>query len=151
SLPAIERNAGPEIGHAHRELIDHAAAEAEADGADTAVALVRRLQPFDRGDEVLDEACAVELPEQLARAILIAGIAAERRQRIGRERDEPTERDAAGNVLDVRIQPAVLVNDDDAGPRLRRAGGRDEIAAKGAGAARRFEVDVTRFDAPIVL
>src|SRR5690606_9061360 len=76
-LSAVERDARGEIGAPHRELVDHAAAEAEADGADAAVARLRALQPLERRDEILDETLAIELGEELPGPILVARIAAE--------------------------------------------------------------------------
>ena len=51
--------------------------------------------------------------DHVAAFVLVAGRAAERRQHIDRERQKAFERDAARDVLDVRIEPAVFVNDDD--------------------------------------
>ena len=87
-----------------------AAAVAEAHDADLARALGPALQDGGGGDEVLAGLGLVELGERLARLVLVAGIAAERRQRIGRERHEVVQREAARDVLDVRIQAAVLVH-----------------------------------------
>ena len=42
------------------------------------------------------------------------GIAAHRRQAVGRERHEVLERETARDVFDVRIESAVLVHDQDA-------------------------------------
>ena len=52
-LAAVERHRRREIGQPHRERVDDAAAEAEADRADLAGAFGTRLQPGVRGDEVL--------------------------------------------------------------------------------------------------
>ncbi len=53
----------------------------------------------------------IELREQLARLVFaFARVAAERRQRVGRHRQEVVERQAPRDVFDVRIEAAVLVD-----------------------------------------
>ena len=105
------------------------AAIAEADRAHPAGALGPRLEPPERGDHVLARLRLVERAEQLARLVLVAGIAAEREQRVGREGDEVLERQAAGDVLDVRVQPAVLVHDEHARQLAVGLGRPNEVAA----------------------
>jgi hypothetical protein len=63
-----------------------------------------------RGDEVLARLGLVELLEQFARLVLVTRVAAEREQRVGREGDEAVQRQPARDVLDVRVQAAVLVH-----------------------------------------
>ena len=87
-----------------RQRVRHRAAVAEADDADAAAALGAGLQEGRGGDEILPRLRLIELLEQLARLVLFAGIAAERCQRIGGERDELVERQPAGDVFDVRVQ-----------------------------------------------
>jgi len=57
----------------------------------------------------------IELADQLARLILVRGGAALGREEVRGERDEALERQTAGDVLDVRIEAAVLVDHDHAG------------------------------------
>ena len=52
------------------------------------------------------------MPNHVARLVLVGGRAAGGRQEIGRERDEAVERQAARDVLDMRIEAAVLVDHD---------------------------------------
>ena len=52
----------------------------------------------------------VELGLHRAPVVVVARIAAERRQAVGREREEALHRRAPRHVLDVRIQAAVLVD-----------------------------------------
>ena len=102
------------------------------------------------GDEVLARLGLIELREHLAGLVFVAGIAAEREQRVRRERDEVVERQAARDVLDVRVQPAVLVDDED---RRQLAGGLGrphEVAAHLAVALRRVVLDVLHLDARVV-
>src|SRR5690606_36055065 len=51
----------------------------------------------------------------------------------------------------MRIQAAVVVNDDHAGQGIRRIRGRDEVAANRPRALRRLDLDVARGDALVVL
>jgi hypothetical protein len=53
--------------------------------------------------------------ERRARLVLVRRRAAEGRKRVGRQRGETFERNAPRHVLDVRVEAAVLVDDDDAG------------------------------------
>ena len=113
-LRAVERHAGGEVGaQPHRELVDDAAAEAEADRAELAGAVRARLQPVRRGDEVLAHLAAVDLPEQRRGLLVVARIAADRGQPVGREGDEVGDRQPPRDVLDVRVEAAVLVHDQD--------------------------------------
>ena len=52
----------------------------------------------------------VELRLQRAAIVVVAGITAERRQAIRRQREKTIHREPARDVLDVRVEPAVLVN-----------------------------------------
>ena len=92
-----------------------AAAVAEAHRADLAGAVRTRAQVVRRGDEVFARLGLIELREPVARLVFVARVAAERRQRIGRERHEVVERQAARDVFDVRVEAAVLVHHEDAG------------------------------------
>src|SRR5437588_323788 len=81
-----------------------------------------RFQESGRGEEVLAGLLLIELGKLLARLVLVAGIAADRRERVGREGEVALEADAPGDVLDVRIEAAVLVHDEDAGELARGLG-----------------------------
>ena len=89
----------------------------------------------------------VEFPPKRARFVVVAGIAAERREAVGRERDVAFDRGAPRDILDIGIQSAVLVDDEHRGPRPlpRRP---HEVAAHRFGVATRRRVrDVLRLDA----
>ncbi len=88
--------------------------DAEAAGAVGPV-----LQPHRRGIQVLAHLHAIDLAEQLATLGVVARVAAHRREAVGRERHEALERDAARDVFDVRVEAAVLVNDEDRGQAVR--------------------------------
>ena len=103
------------------------------------------------GEQVLAALLRIEPGEELHRLLLVAGIAADRRQRIGGERGIAVDGEAAGDVLDVRIEPAVLVDDDDAGPGARAFRRTREIAAHLSRSLRRWIVQVSGVDARIVL
>ena len=111
----------------------------------------RLLSHAAAGDEILADLLLVELGEQLARLVLVARIAAERRQRVGREGHEALERDATSDVLDVRIQPAVLVHHQDAGELAGGRGGPDQVATHLPLAPGRRVLDHAGLEALVVL
>ncbi len=105
------------------------AAVAEADGAKLAGGVGTGAEVVGRGDEVLARLGLVQRREQLARLVLGARIPAKREQRVGRKGHVVVERDAARDVLDVRVQPAVLVHDQHRRQLARRLGRPHEIPA----------------------
>ena len=108
-------------------------------------------QQLRRGNEVLPDLGLVQLAEQFARLVFVTGISAEREQRIRRERHEVVEREPTGDVFDVRIEAAVLVDDQH---RRQLAGGirgTREIAARLAGPLRRIELEVFGLQPLVVL
>jgi hypothetical protein len=76
-----------------------------------------RLQPLRAIEHVLAQLRLVELRLHRAPVVVISRIAAQGRQPIGREREESVHRRAPSHVLDVRIQPAVLVDHQHRRPR----------------------------------
>ena len=60
----------------------------------------------------------IGLGEQVARGFLVGGRATGDRQAIGRDGEVPGERGAARDVLDVLVEAAILVDDEDAGQLL---------------------------------
>ncbi len=66
---------------------------------------------------VAGELLRVEIALQVAAIVVVAWIAANRRQAVRRQRQEAGDRRAARNVFDVRIESAVLVHDQNAGKR----------------------------------
>ena len=88
--------------------------------ADLAVRPFVALQERHRRDGIGDRLRPVERADHLARLVLVLRRAAGRRQEIRRERQKAFERHAPRHVLDVRIEPAVLVHHDD---RRQRPGG----------------------------
>ena len=87
--------------------------------AELAGAVGTGLQPHGRGVEVLGHLRAIDLAEQLAALLVVAGIAADRREAVRRERHEVLEREPPRDVLDVRVEAAVLVDDEDARQLVR--------------------------------
>ena len=117
---AVERRSRRQIRSQQiRQVVGHAAAEAKAGRGDLSAAVRTRLQPPSRSDEILGPLGGIDLAEQLAALEVVARIAAHRRQRIRREGHEILQGKASRHVLGVRIEPAILVDDDDAG-QLRR-------------------------------
>ena len=122
---AIERHAGIEVGQRGRQLVHDAAAPAEADRAQLAVGVGARSQPAAAATKSSRVLRLVQLGEGVARLVFVARIAAQRRQRVGREGHEAVEREAARDVLDVRIEAAVLVDHQ----HRRQPGVRRRLAA----------------------
>ena len=102
------------------------------------------------GDEILARLRLVELAEQRARVVFVARITAQREQRVRRKRDEVFQRQTTRDVFDMRIQAAVLVNDQHHRQRLADLGRFHKIAARGAVTLRRGEFDVLRDQPRIV-
>src|SRR5712671_6398003 len=76
-LNPIEGNAGRHVrAHAHRQLIDDAAAEAEADDAELAGAVGTRFQPHSRGVEIFPHLGAIDLTEKGRALVVVSRIAA---------------------------------------------------------------------------
>ena len=119
-LCAIEGNRRGQIrAHPHRQRVGDAAAEAEADHADLAGAVGPRLQPARRRHEILGHLGASTLPNSCRAFLVVARIAADAGQPVGRERDEIRRAQAPRHILDIRIQAAILVHHQHAGQLSR--------------------------------
>ncbi len=149
---AVEGHGDREIvAKPDRERIGNPAAEAEPDDADLARAVGTGLQPARRRDEVLGHLGAVDLLKRLPTLLVIARIAADAGQSVRREGNEVFGSEAARDILDVRIQAAILVDHQDSrqlSVRLRRP---DQVPADAAIALRRRDGRVFRLDAGVVL
>src|SRR3546814_377575 len=130
------------VRQARGEEVGHGAAPAETHRAEPAVAALDLAQETGGGEEVLAHLVLVELAEQRARRVLVAGVAAEWEQRVGRERNESLQRQSPRDVFDVRIEAAILVRDQYQRQRSAGLGGFDQVAARGAVALGRCELDV---------
>ncbi len=71
--------------------------------ADATAAVRASLEPAGGGDEILGHLGPVERSEQLAALVVIAGVAADRGQGVGREGHEVLQGEAARHVLGVRV------------------------------------------------
>src|ERR1019366_4694794 len=123
-----------------------------------AVAARNAFQVVRGGVKVLARLRLVELGEEIARLILVARVAAERMQRVGREGDEIGRGQPPRDIFDVWVEATVLVDDENDGqvaPRRRGAAGRrrarrpHQIAAPGPVTSRRGETDGFSLDARI--
>lgn len=133
-LASVERDGSDDdLGEADGEGIGHAATEAEADDADLSSAGGMLLEPLGSGDEVFGHLGGVAFRLHLAAFIVVAGVAAEGEEGIGSEGEEAGDGETAGHVFDIGIEPAVFVDDHDAG-LLRGADGFGEVAAHFSGA-----------------
>ena len=118
-LSAVEGHGGGEVGaQAHGQRVDHAAAEAEADDADLAGAIGAAFQPARGGDEIFGHFGPVDLAEQFAALLFVAGIAADAGESVGREGHVAEVRQAAGDIFNIWIQAAVFVDHQNAGQLL---------------------------------
>ena len=144
---AVERHACGEVGaHGGRQEVGGPAAPAEAGGAELAGGERVGLQESRAVQHVGAQLGGIEAGLQRAAVVVVAGIAADREQAVGREGEEAVECCAPRHVLDVGVEAAVLVNHQHRGERAR-ARGLHQIAAHGArGAARRRPGDVARLD-----
>ena len=110
-LPSVIGDAGVELAARDREPVDHQPAEAEADRADLpgrlAVLFEERHARDQRGDRVV----LVHLRMQRARLVLARRRPADQRQQVDRIGEKAFEREAPCHVFQVRVEAAVLVND----------------------------------------
>src|SRR5262249_30897041 len=105
-LASIKRNRGGEIGsHPHRQLVHHTAAKAKPDRAEFTGTFGTRFQPDRCGQKILGQLGAVEPLEQLRAFLVIIRITANRGQPVGRESDEPGDRQPPRDVTDVGLRP----------------------------------------------
>ena len=111
----------------------------------------RAFQPLGGRDEVLRHLWTVDVSECRGALLIVARIAADRGQPVGRKGDEVGDGEAARDVLDVRIEAAVLVNDEHR--RQLAAGVRrpNQIALDRAVAFRRLHRFVPNGDPLVVL
>src|SRR5690606_3991513 len=105
-----------------------------------------RRKELDGGEEVVHQLFGIYAPLELPALVVVSGIAANGRQAVRGESNEPGLGHAPRNVLDVRVEPPVLVDDDDPADRARRTGGANEIAAYLTMPLRRRIVDVFRMN-----
>ena len=84
----------------------------------------RDLRNADRRVKIFHHLLLVEAREKLPRLLLVARVAADGRQRVGCERDVTLHGEPPRDILDVWIEAAILVNDDDARQLARPFAGR---------------------------
>src|SRR5439155_1779339 len=126
----VERRDRRDVGaEPHGQGVRNPAAEAETSRADLPRAVRTHLEPERGRHEVFSHLVAIDLAEELAAGIVVTWIPSDRREPVGRKRDEVGEREPARDVLDMRVQAAILVDDHHA-----RALGR------GSGARRLYEI-----------
>ncbi len=109
------------------------------------------LQKPRRGHPILGQFVPVELRLHLASRVVVAWIAAERGEAVRSERHVSGETGAPRDVLDVRVESAVLVNDHDAGKLTARPRGTGGVGLDLAVAFGGVVLHVFRLQAVIVL
>jgi len=107
-----------------RKLIGGAATEAEPGDRDFSVRERMSFQPLRARDEVLGQLGAIDLAKELAAFVIVVWIAADRRQGVWRERHEVLQSEPPCDVLGMRIESPVLVNDEHGGQFRRCLGAR---------------------------
>jgi hypothetical protein len=110
-----------------------------------------RLQPCHCGHEVLAGLVLVQLCEELARRVLVAGITIEWGQRVRSEREVLLQGDSPGDVLDVRIEPAVLMHHQDARQPSRALHRHRQVAAHPPRSPGRVVFHMARRQPPVIL
>ncbi len=145
---AVERHARLQVGaQGNRQGVHRAAAPAEAGDAERARRQRMRLEKTRAVEHVGAQLGLVEAGLQRAALVVVAGIAADRKQSIRRQRQEALRGGAPRHVLDVGVESAVLVDHQHGGERPLSAR-LHQVAAHGAGAAAgRGIADVARLDA----
>ena len=125
----VERHAGLQVpAHRHRQAVHRSAAPAEPGRADLAGGQFVGFEELRAVQHVRLQLAAVETRLQFLAVVVIAGIAADRVQPVGGEGDKPFDRGAPGDVLDIGVEAAVLVDHEDG--RERPVAGRlDQVAA----------------------
>ena len=112
-LRAVVGDRRHEVRVVDGELVGHAAAPAKADGADFAGRVRASAKIRGSGDEIADGRAGVELGDELRSSVLVCRGPTRGRQEIRRERRKTLDGDSPCHVHDVRVEPAVLVDDDD--------------------------------------
>src|SRR5690606_27382098 len=98
-----------EVGHARGEQIADVTAETETDDTDFS-GLRPLLEKLRALVEILLALLRILGREQRAPLVLVAGITADRAQRVGPEGDEVRRRQPPHHILDIGIEATVLVD-----------------------------------------
>ncbi|MPN39469.1 hypothetical protein SDC9_186997 [bioreactor metagenome] len=101
-------------------------------------------------NEVFPRLALIEFLKQLTCLVFVAGVAPQREQCIRRKRDETIQRKAPGNVLDMRIEPTILMHHQHSRRLALGICRFDEIALQGAIALRRRDFHEPCLDAGVV-
>ena len=112
-LGAIISNTGGESGLGHRQFIHLAATPAETDSGDLAGAVGARRKGCKAGARYDDSLFGLQRVDQVAGLVLIIRRSSPDTEIIGRQSQEPFRREATRYILDMRIEAAILGNDDD--------------------------------------
>ncbi len=151
-LASIERHRRGQVRtHAHCQVVGHASAETEAHHAQFAGAIGAVLQPAGSGFQVVGHFVAVHLPE-FPRALFVgARVAAHAGKPIRCEGQEILRAQAAGDVFDIGVEPAVFVHHQHARQLARGIGRLHEQAFDAARTLRGRHGDDLGLDALVVL
>ena len=144
---AVERHTRVQIG-AERdgEEVGRAAAPAEAGGAELAGGERVRLHVARAVEHVRAQLGLLQAGLQGAAVVVVAGIAADGREAVGRQRQEPLGGGAAGDILYIGIEPPVLVDHQDGGEGAGPGRLHQVAAHRAGGAAGRGPAHVARLD-----
>ena len=150
-LTPVKWDGGCQARDADRHHIGDPPAEAEANHAHLAGAVRMAVQGFIGGDEVFEHLVAVALALQRPPVVIVARVAAQGGQCIGRQGHKTGQGCPTTDVFDMWVQPAVFVHHDDPGQFFGNAGGFGQQAPNGAAPLGRIVGDVAGFEACVVL
>ena len=95
------------------------------------------LQEFDGCDEILIHCRTIALPLHDATFVVVAGVTAQRGQRVWCKRNETGDGKTPSDIFDIGIEAAVFVNDDDTRQSVLQSCGPCKISPHDAGTLRR--------------
>ncbi len=95
------------------------------------------LQPVGGGHEILGHLGAIDLAEELPTLLVVARIAADAGQPVGRERHEIGGAQTPRHIFDIRIEAAIFVHHQHAGQFPAGIGWTHQVPVDGAVALRR--------------
>ena len=118
---AVERHCRRQIrSQPDGQRIGDVAPKTETGDSDLTRAERMRFQPERGGHEIFGHLVAVDGSEQHAAFVVVTGKAAHGGEPVRRKRHEVRQSEAARDVLDMRIQAAIFVDDDNPGQLRRR-------------------------------
>ena len=148
-LGAVKRHGRPQIGHLRGQVVGDATAPAKANHTHMAIALGTGLQPALSGQKIGLCLGGIKFWKKLSRLVFVARVATQRAECVRRQRQKTVQRQAPGNVFDVRIQAPVFMHHQHRWQLGAVAGRLGQVGAHRATAVGRRDLQVARLDARI--